>query len=1331
MRFTIKTDLRAGSASTGVQGIDGAASPRLRVLVPLALAMLAGCAVFWSAPALGKEVHVYKATFGGTGSGAGDLSGPHGIAVDDATGDVYVVDKNNGRVERFSATGEYEGQFNGSGSYEDLEELMPVKTSAAAPTGTLSGPVTIAVDNSSNPSDPSKGDVYVADSGHYVVDKFSAAGAYLGQLTGTPEGRNSKGEATGGPFMGELTSIAVAPSGALWVSLSDGFCGFSDAFENQFLSEFGTSFGGANIFGLAVDLEENLYFDDGETIVKVSKSGATLLGTRNTDGAFVRPFGGESDNYSYATEQSAVAVDPATGEVFIGRRNVQEPYEPTVGAFGLNGTPIERFGLGHLPEGYDSFGGIAVDASNGAVYVSDLEANDVEVFEALTLPSVSVAAPSERTTRSVTLKGTVNPEGKPVETCAFEYDTREYKEGEASHGTSVPCSPSAEDLGDGTAAVPVKAQLEGLTPETQYYYRLVAKNAAPESNFSEGREFFTGPKLGEEFATDVAAGSATLQVPIDPEGAGTEYRLEYGVSAAYEHSVGGSVGEGSESVPVDVHLQTLEPNASYHYRFVTVQDGEAFSGPDRTFTTQGATGESVLPDGRVWELVSPPDKDGALIEPFEDSGQIQAASDGNGIAYRTEGPAVGEDPVGDTEHSQVLSRRGVDGWSTVDLTLPGRLPEDGEPAEGLYDYKAEYQLFSPNLSLAIVEPKPAGTPLLSPEATERTLYLRDNLSASFVPLVTPANLPAGVEIEEENAENGSVHRAFEMKFVAASPDLSHVVLKTPAALTPEAIDEETIAHHDPSSNIQQNFYEWSGGQLRLINVLPDGQEAHGPFDKMPPVEFAGTSDTYAGGYGGAQRAMSNDGRRVAWTWGAYEEGQYRGLYVRDMVEEKTVKVGGAHAIYQTMNSEGSKIFYLENGDLYVYDFEAEAAIDLTATHGQGESSGGVQQAVSDVNENGSYVYFVATGVLAEGGVSGKDNLYLLHDTGTGWTTTYIATLAPQDSPTWYTTAFFGDGMDLSRVSSRVSPDGRYLAFMSSRPLTGYDNTDAVSGEPDEEVYLYDAQKNKLVCASCDPTGARPVGVFDSKDNLLLVDRNAIWAGLGGNSDEAGDARWLAGSIPGYDAVNTLFTYQPRYLSDSGRLFFNSPVGLVSQDTNGLEDVYEYEPEGIGNCDSSVSSTMIVYVREVAGRPVGGCVGVISSGTSSAESVFYDASENGGDVFFDTKSRLGGEDYDNSYDVYDAHVCTGEVPCKATPVSPPPCDSGDSCKVAPSPQPAIFGAPASATFSGAGNVTPTTPNPKTVTKNAIKCAKGKKPSHGRCLKRKKQAKIVDHDRRAKR
>jgi hypothetical protein len=80
----------------------------------------------------------------------------------------------------------------------------------------------------------------------------------------------------------------------------------------------------------------------------------------------------------------------------------------------------------------------------------------------------------------------------------------------------------------------------------------------------------------------------------------------------------------------------------------------------------------------------------------------------------------------------------------------------------------------------------------------------------------------------------------------------------------------------------------------------------------------------------------------------------------------------------------------------------------------------------------------------------------------------------------------------------------------------------------------------------------------------------------------------------------------------------------------------------------------------------------------------DASMNGDDTFFITSSRLTSQDQDTAVDVYDAHVCSHSVPCVQSAVSPPPCVSGDSCKAAPTPQPSIFGAPASATFLGAGN-----------------------------------------------
>jgi hypothetical protein len=355
--------------------------------------------------------------------------------------------------------------------------------------------------------------------------------------------------------------------------------------------------------------------------------------------------------------------------------------------------------------------------------------------------------------------------------------------------------------------------------------------------------------------------------------------------------------------------------------------------------------------------------------------------------------------------------------------------------------------------------------------------------------------------------------------------------------------------------------------------------------------------------------------------------------------------------------------------------------------------------VLGASEDGSYVYFVSKAAMAANAVSGADNLYVDHYSGTTWEApTLIATLPGEDNRDWRE--------DLKKQTARVSPNGRWLAFMSRASLTGYDNRDAVSGVPDEEVYLYDAGDGRLVCASCDPTGARPVGRQygeggDYGGDGLLGGGDRVWP----------ETTWLAANIPGwtpYDGKDRASgadeLYQSHYLSDSGRLFFNSGDALVPQDVNGTWDVYEYEPEGVGSCGPGSVSGSVVFKPERTfdvegreGKEGAGCVGLISSGHSAEQSAFMDASESGDDVFFLTSSQLVPQDVDTYPDVYDAHVCSASVPCVSSPVSPPPCDTGDSCKAEPSPQPLIFGAPSSETFSGAGNIVSPVPAPKPVVK----------------------------------
>ena len=1203
--------------------------------VSLALVWLcaaAGALVWCSAPALGQREHVFSSSFGSEGTGNGQFSRPGAIAVNESTGDVYVTDRGNGRVEIFSATGAYVGQFNGS----------------ASPTGAFSNPGgargsesegAVAVDNSTDPLDPSAGDVYVEDLGHDVIDKFSASGVYISQITAKAGSNPPIGEPIGG--------VAVDANGTVWVQgeiVGGDIYEFNDALTNEYVSKVHVEFQQTSrgrpvtgVFGLAIGSEGDFYigrkFDvESSQYLAEFSSGGELL-AEDVDG-------GE--------ETTGVAVDRSSGDVYADN-------ETSVAAYTPSGSLIERFGSGQL--GVSE--GVAVSASTGTVYASDAANDTVDVFTAFVVPDVSTGFASNLGETSVTVGGVVDPDGLPVTSCVFEYGTT------SGYGQEKECSANP---GSGSGPVAVSANLTGLEPLTRYHFRLKVANANG-SDEGQDRTFLTPEPvaLSEEAVSDVSSTSALFSVLVDPGGADTTYHFEYGTSESYGESVPVPVGDlGSEtsSVPVSVRVEGLSPQTTYHVRVVASNVLGSVFGPDQTFTTQAGGGAFVLPDGREWEMVSPPAKYGAGVEPLDEA-LVEAAEGGSAIAYLSNAP-VAANPAGNPSPvlpAEVLSRRGPGGWSTEDVAPPLNAGDNAA------DYvTSEYRFFSSDLSSALVEPLSGES--LSPEATERTVYLRDDSTGGYLPLVTAGNVPAGVKFAGEEERSDDVH------VVVGTPDLSHVLLTSPAALTANA-----IAHNGG------NVYEWSGGRLQLVNVLPDGATTQGGayvggVGRFLPGDDAGDI------HGDVTHAVSNDGSRVFWAGEA--------LYMRDMVSEETVQVGPAGSEFQIASADGSKVFFTSEGNvLYVYDTVAGTLTELTA-------GAEVQGEVLGASEDGSVVYFVATGVLGGEGEPGQDNLYVAYETGSTWSTRLIAALSSEDGYDWSPTS---STQESGGMTSRVSPNGRFLAFMSDRSLTGYGNRDAGSGALDEEVFLYDEAANHLVCVSCNPTGERPSGIFDqfeiAKSERPLFDRARLWTG-----------RWLAADLPGRTTVgeegNHLVPYEQRYLSDEGRLFFESFDSLVAQATNGKADVYEYEPGGVGSC----------------GGP-GGCVSLVSAGTSSEESVFMDASESGNDVFFLTAARLVAQDVDTSLDVYDAHVCSQAAPCVSEPVLPPACSSGDACKAAPSLQPAIFGAPASATFSGSGNVPAagTVVAGKQSTKKQVKAHKKRRRSRKRRAKRSRAGKSL--------
>ncbi len=186
--------------------------------------------------------------FGGYGSGAGESIEPNGIAVDQANGDVYVVDSNNNRVERFTSRGRFLlawGWGVADGRTRALQTCMSKCFSGfeGAGAGQLQFAEGVAVDN--DPDSASYGDVYVVDLDNRRVQKFSPEGKFLlmfgEEVNQTAHVRNehasedvcrasSGDQCKAGPeasvhglfvFAVEGSFIAVGPNGTVYLGSSD------------------------------------------------------------------------------------------------------------------------------------------------------------------------------------------------------------------------------------------------------------------------------------------------------------------------------------------------------------------------------------------------------------------------------------------------------------------------------------------------------------------------------------------------------------------------------------------------------------------------------------------------------------------------------------------------------------------------------------------------------------------------------------------------------------------------------------------------------------------------------------------------------------------------------------------------------------------------------------------------------------------------------------------------------------------------------------------------------------------------------------------------------
>jgi len=1173
---------------------------------------------------------------GGQGSGAGEVDRPTAVAIDQQSGHVYIPNGGT-RIDEFTAWGEFVKGFGWSVDASNPEEKLQSCTadtgckagSSGSGSGQFGGTVMgLAVD--------SLGYVYVLDSSNNRVQKFDSDGNFVLMFGGEVNKSTN-------------ASICTAASGD---TCGKGIVGTANG---QF------TWGGAFAERIAIaPSSDTIYVGDTDRVQIFDSQGTYVGEVGLPNDAEVK--GGLPGGEGLS---GALAVDPAGSLYLAFRRDFPHSMRPNI--YRYAGGSWSLFAEVDAPVALAA-------AANGHLFVA--------------YPSKSILTGSHDWDRIAEY----DPAGdKLIPTAAEESDRDvegyEVKENQFGRVEKTWIYGLATSSACGLATADIFAT---HLPFSLGISSLIAYGPTPDSSLCPPP--VRPPEIADQFAPSVDSNEAILRARINSRfWPSTTYYLEYGTEpcslggCSKRPAAPGAALNSKGNSPVstsNILLTGLQAGTTYHYRFVarTVYEpgpgGEAevkgvggkvgADGAEGTFTTpepalpskgdcpnQGfrTGGAAFLTDCRAYELVSPLDKGGDIASLISVTGFYarlnQSSISGDRFTYSTYRPAGGA-PSAPTSSQYLADRVAGSGWAIQAIS-----PSFGRTlvAGGSVSIDRQFKLFSPDLCrgwlrLDFEAPDPLLDPVAVPEMLN--LYSRDNCGGGGYEALTTLVPPHRGATEYINLE-----------LQGTSADGQTAIYVAPDNLP------GTDAPDIGSNGSPRLYIRGADGATRFVCLLPNG---------TPSAQPCSAGDT-AGGQGRKSRltgAISEDGSKVFFTTGG-------ALYLRinatepqsavasgQCTEEEmacTIAIPAAKSFWAAAADGSRALFTTAGGALREYEVESANTTQIAASGTLG---------VMGQSEDATRVYFAANSVLAPGATLGKPNLYFRE---AGEPARFIATLAAPDVDS--EGGPYAITPEPIYRAARVSPDGLSAAFLSRAPLTGFDNTDASSGEVLGEVFHYDATggdtgEGSLVCVSCDPSGARQVGRVGPV-SPWTVSRVAAW-------------------IPTWESS----LYASNALSEDGsRLFFNSYVPLVVRDTNGKQDVYEWRSaSGKAECESQGAERYVPASE--------GCLSLISSGESVLDSEFLDANPSSRDVFFTTGASLVSHD-PGLIDVYDARE-GGGLPA---PPAPPAACEGEACQ---SPPEAPNDPTPASTVEGAGNVVETSPRKP-------RCAKGKARRKGRCVKAK--------------
>jgi hypothetical protein len=632
-----------------------------------------------------------------------------------------------------------------------------------------------------------------------------------------------------------------------------------------------------------------------------------------------------------------------------------------------------------------------------------------------------------------------------------------------------------------------------------------------------------------------------------------------------------------------------------------------------------------LPDGRVYEQVTPTEKEGN--NPQGGFSTVQAAADGEAISYFGAGGFPGS--LGAQDLPTFVARRSPTGWSSA-----GLLP-------------------------------PAST---GPRA--RVKGWDENLSASFSSNFVPIDYPLHTlyERSREGAFSTAAELDAEAYFVGATPNGGIFAFETESSLEGEG------APFGPNVFVR----DATTGQTSLASVFNNGETPiegayGGPYNYWTSFE-GGSAATF---YTGEEHVLSRSGRDLIFT-----DASTRQIYVRLNPTEAqsplgpaeectnpalacTLEVSASQSVVPDPNGpqpaklvgatpDGNSIFFISRGaltedattgatdegaDLYRYDVQTGVLTDIASD--TEDPNGAEVLGVIGFSEDASHIYFVANSVLGqtatEGAapgtctrvganeeaafVEGSCNLYSWNE----GTLAYVDQLTSADGERGSASRNWAPGGFLSadpNSTGRVSANGEGIVFAQFEvvPPSGSE----IFGRIDTKLFHYSALTGEVNCVSCSPSA--PAAATNAS---------------------------LSGVHPFFIGPLEKSQTMTRNLSaDGSMVFFDSPDALSPEDQNGVSDVYEWEASGSGTCQSTAQN--------------GGCLYLLSTGKDPEPSYFADADQSGNNAFLFTSQRLVAQDKDQLVDIYDARVgggiesqnsgepspCAGEGECRSASAAPP-------------------------------------------------------------------------------